>query len=104
MVCRHYSNFFPLSLQEFIVITLNTPSDDAIQPPIIDPDPQITCDLMGEREFFLDACKEKHYEFSSLRRAQYSTLVMLTDILSQTGDNLVHICKHCKARVGTWWH
>lgn len=90
--------------KEFIVITLNTPSDDAIQPPIIDPDPQITCDLMGEREFFLDACKEKHYEFSSLRRAQYSTLVMLTDILSQTGDNLVHICKHCKARVGTWWH
>lgn len=69
--------------KEFIVIRLNNPSD-SLQPAIIDPDPQITCDLMGEREFFLDKCKEKHYEFSSLRRAKYSTLSICGSEHTQT--------------------
>ena len=49
-------------------------------PPIIDPDPMITCDLMDGRDAFLTMARDKHQEFSSLRRAKYSTLAMLYEI------------------------
>lgn len=73
-------------------------------PPIIDPDPMITCDLMDGRDAFLTMARDKHQEFSSLRRAKYSTLAMLYEIHNQGRDNFVYTCNHCKAHVETRWH
>lgn len=48
--------------------------------------------------------RDKHQEFSSLRRAKYSTLAMLYEIHNQGRDNFVYTCNHCKAHVETRWH
>ena len=37
---------------------------------IVDPDPPMSCDLMDGRDSFLTLAREKHYEFSSLRRTK----------------------------------
>lgn len=49
-------------------------------PPIVDPDASINCDLMDGRDAFLTMAREKHYEFSSLRRAKWSSLALLYEL------------------------
>lgn len=70
-------------------------------PPIVDPDPLIPCDLMDGRDAFLTLARDKHLEFSSLRRAQWSTMCMLVELHSQSQDCFVYTCKH---HVETRWH
>lgn len=72
--------------------------------PIQDPDPPINCDLMDGRDSFLTMARDKHYEFSSLRRAQYSTLCMLYELHNQGQDKFVYTCNHCKNHVETRYH
>ena len=36
-----------------------------------DPDPLISSELMDARDSFLTMCREKHWEFSTLRRATF---------------------------------
>ncbi|XP_033112096.1 histone acetyltransferase p300-like [Anneissia japonica] len=50
---------------------------------IQDPDSYISCDLMDGRDAFLKFAKGKHLEFSSLRRAKHSTMVMLVELYNQ---------------------
>lgn len=72
--------------------------------PIQDPDPFISCDLMDGRDAFLTLAREKHYEFSSLRRAKYSTMSMLYELHNQGQDKFVYTCNECKAHVETRYH
>lgn len=72
--------------------------------PIHDPDPFINCDLMDGRDAFLTLAREKHYEFSSLRRAKYSTMSMLYELHNQGQDKFVYTCNSCKAHVETRYH
>lgn len=72
--------------------------------PIQDPDPFINCDLMDGRDAFLTLAREKHYEFSSLRRAKYSTMSMLYELHNQGQDKFVYTCNSCKAQVETRYH
>lgn len=85
--CTADSHFFIFSLQ-----------------PIQDPDPLINCDLMDGRDAFLTLARDKHYEFSSLRRAQFSTLCMLYELHNQGQDKFVYTCNNCKNHVETRYH
>lgn len=71
---------------------------------IHDPDPYISCDLMDGRDAFLTMARDKHQEFSSLRRAKFSTLALLYELHNQQKDNFVYTCNTCKAHVETRWH
>ena len=46
------------------------------------------CDLMDGRDAFLTMAREKHFEFSSLRRCKYSTLVLIYELHTQVGSSL----------------
>lgn len=67
---KHRDMFFVLRLK-------NVPSHSGggielqVTQAIADPDPLISSDLMDARDSFLTMCREKHWEFSSLRRATY---------------------------------
>jgi Zinc finger, ZZ type len=72
--------------------------------PIQDPDPFINCELMDGRDAFLTMARDRHYEFSSLRRAKYSTMSMLYELHNQGQDRFVYTCNNCKNHVETRWH
>ncbi|XP_074650502.1 histone lysine acetyltransferase CREBBP-like [Tubulanus polymorphus] len=88
----------------FFVIRLHSAQTAASLPPIQDPDPYIQCDLMDGRDAFLTLAREKHYEFSSLRRAKLSTLALLHELHNQGKDNFVYACNNCKNQVETRFH
>ncbi|XP_071976259.1 CREB-binding protein isoform X1 [Engystomops pustulosus] len=73
-------------------------------PPIVDPDPLLSCDLMDGRDAFLTLARDKHWEFSSLRRSKWSTLCMLVELHTQGQDRFVYTCNECKNHVETRWH
>lgn len=73
-------------------------------PAIKDPDPFVTNDLMDGRDAFLLLAREKHYEFSSLRRAKFSTLAMVYELHTLGKDNFVYTCNSCKANIVTHYH
>ena len=73
-------------------------------PPITDPDPLIQNDLMDGRDAFLTMAREKHYEFSSLRRAMFSSMALLYELHNQSKDSFVYTCNKCKNQVETRYH
>lgn len=91
-------------LQVFFVIRLIAGPAANSLPPIVDPDPLIPCDLMDGRDAFLTLARDKHLEFSSLRRAQWSTMCMLVELHTQSQDRFVYTCNECKHHVETRWH
>lgn len=72
--------------------------------PIQDPDPLVNCDLMDGRDAFLTMARDRHYEFSSTRRARFSTLCMLYELHNQGQDKFVYTCNTCKSHVETRYH
>lgn len=80
----------------FFVIRLHSLADAAKLKPIQDPDGQINCDLMDGRDAFLTMAREKHYEFSSLRRAKFSSMCMLYELHNSSNDRFVYTCNVCK--------
>jgi len=64
----------------FFVIRLHSTQSAASLPPINDPDASLNCDLMDGRDAFLTLAREKHFEFSSLRRAKFSTMALLYEL------------------------
>ncbi|XP_052395176.1 CREB-binding protein isoform X6 [Carassius gibelio] len=72
--------------------------------PIVDPDPLLNCDLMDGRDAFLTLARDKHWEFSSLRRCKWSTMCMLVELHNQGQDRFVYTCNECKHHVETRWH
>ena len=59
---------------------------------------------MDGRDAFLTLARDKHFEFSSLRRAQFSTLCMLYELHNQGQDKFVYTCNNCKSAVETRYH
>ncbi|VDL98160.1 unnamed protein product [Schistocephalus solidus] len=88
----------------FFVIRLHRNNAAASLPPIVDPDPLIQSELMESRDSFLQMAREKHLEFSSLRRAKYSTMVMLYELHNEGRQNFMYSCNVCKAQIETRWH
>ncbi|XP_028303327.1 CREB-binding protein isoform X3 [Gouania willdenowi] len=88
----------------FFVIHLHPAPMVNTLPPIADPDPLLSCDLMDGRDAFLTLARDKHWEFSSLRRCKWSTLCMLVELHNQGQDRFVYTCNECKHHVETRWH
>ncbi|KAH0616852.1 hypothetical protein JD844_028280 [Phrynosoma platyrhinos] len=87
----------------FVIRLIAGPQANSL-PPIIEPDPLIPCDLMDGRDAFLTLARDKHLEFSSLRRAMWSTMCMLVELHTQSQDRFVYTCNECKHHVETRWH
>ncbi|CAN8012395.1 unnamed protein product, partial [Ixodes pacificus] len=85
----------------FFVIRLHSAQAAVSLPAIHDPDLLMQCDLMDGRDAFLTLAREKHYEFSSLRRAKFSTMAMLYELHNQGQDRFVYTCNTCKSHVET---
>ncbi|CAG5123248.1 unnamed protein product [Candidula unifasciata] len=88
----------------FFIIRLHNQQIAASLPPISDPDPPMNCDLMDGRDAFLTSARDKHYEFSSLRRAKFSSIALLYELHNQGKDAFVYTCNVCNAAVETRYH
>ncbi|XP_069502925.1 CREB-binding protein isoform X2 [Ambystoma mexicanum] len=88
----------------FFVIHLHAGPVINTLPPIVDPDPLLSCDLMDGRDAFLTLARDKHWEFSSLRRSKWSTMCMLVELHTQGQERFVYTCNECKHHVETRWH
>ncbi|UYV79933.1 CREBBP [Cordylochernes scorpioides] len=86
----------------FFVIRLHPASEVPNLPPTSDPDSFFNCELMDGRDAFLTLARDKHYEFSSLRRTKFSTMAMLYELHNQGQDRFV--CNKCKNNVETGHH
>lgn len=91
-------------LQVFFVIRLIAGPTANSLPPITDQDSLMACDLMDGRDAFLTLCRDKHLEFSSLRRSKWSSMCMLVELHSQSQDRFVYTCNECKHHVETRYH
>ncbi|XP_065220138.1 histone lysine acetyltransferase CREBBP-like isoform X2 [Planococcus citri] len=89
----------------FFVIRLHSAETAANLPPIADPDQLIACDLMDGGDAFLTMAREKGYEFSSLRRAKFSTMALVYELLyTRIPIDYFYICNKCKKVVEMRFH
>lgn len=95
----HYS----FSQVFFVIRLIAGPTLNSL-PPITDSDPLMACDLMDGRDAFLTLARDKHLEFSSLRRSLWSTMCMLVELHNQSQDRFVYTCNECKHHVETRFH
>lgn len=65
--------------EAFFVIKLHGMNNATDLGPIEDPDPVINCNLMNENQGLLGMLREDQLEFSTLRRAKFSTLAILNE-------------------------
>ncbi|XP_035231401.1 CREB-binding protein-like isoform X3 [Stegodyphus dumicola] len=91
-------------MQAFYVIHLHSAETAEKLPPVVDPDPSISCDLMDSRDVFLTFTRENNYEFSSLRRAKFSTMALLCELRTQGQDNSVFVCNKCHKYIEGRYH
>ncbi|XP_029978288.1 histone acetyltransferase p300-like isoform X2 [Sphaeramia orbicularis] len=87
----------------FVIRLIAGPMANAL-PPIVDPDPLMACDLMDGRDAFLTLARDKHLEFSALRRSKWSSMCMLVELHNQSQDRFVYTCNECKHHVETRFH
>ena len=59
---------------------------------------------MESRDAFLNFAREKHCEFSNLRRAKFSTMASLIELHSLTADKLVYTCHACRQPCDVRYH
>jgi E1A/CREB-binding protein len=64
----------------------------------------MSCDLMDGRDAFLTMAREKHLEFSSLRRVRFSTMTLLYELHTQGQDKFVYTCNSCVKSVENRYH
>ncbi|CAF1106206.1 unnamed protein product [Rotaria sordida] len=88
--------------ESFFVVRLRNPMSNPAT--LSDTDPLIQCDLMESRDAFLNFAREKHCEFSSLRRAKYSTMVSLIELHSSTADKISYTCNSCRQLCDIRYH
>lgn len=84
----------------FFVVRLHSSQSAASLPPVNDPDPLANCELMDGRDAFLTLARDKHYEFSSLRRAKFSSMAMLYELHTGNNDRFSYTCNNCKRQMG----
>jgi E1A/CREB-binding protein len=72
---------------------------------IVDPDPLISSELMDNRDIFMVKSIEEHWEFSSLRRAKYSTMCICYELHNPVGKlekiDLIK-CNECGKSRAIW--
>ncbi|VDD76537.1 unnamed protein product [Mesocestoides corti] len=98
-VQRRLEEMLQRNAEAFLTITLHPRSQVASLQPIKDPDPLFSSELMECRDTFLSRCRERHLEFSTLRRAKFSTLAFLYDIHTENKDAFVYSCNCCQREI-----
>ncbi|CAF3707592.1 unnamed protein product [Rotaria sp. Silwood1] len=88
--------------ESFFVVRLRNPMSNPAT--LTDTDPLIQCDLMESRDAFLSFARDKHCEFSSLRRAKYSTMASLIELHSSTADKISYTCNSCRQLCDIRYH
>ncbi|KAA0194450.1 CREB-binding protein [Fasciolopsis buskii] len=88
----------------FFVIRLHRHNSAASLPPTTDPDQPVHSELMDSRDAFLQMARERHLEFSSLRRAKFSTMVLLYELHMELRQSFMYNCNVCGAQIETRWH
>ena len=88
--------------ESFFVVRLRNPMSNPAT--LTDTDPLIQCDLMESRDTFLNFAREKHCEFSSLRRAKYSSMTSLIELHSSTADKASYTCNSCRQLCDIRYH
>ncbi|VDN60384.1 unnamed protein product [Dracunculus medinensis] len=99
-----YSNF-DKHKEVFFTIRLMSPQSEltAQNSEIKDPDGIYNCDLMDGRDTFLTRARDEHWEFSSLRRAKYSTMCFCQALHTQDkSQGLSYTCNKCQK--AAHWH
>lgn len=70
-----------------------------------DPDEVILCPLMDNRHTFLEVCQYRSFQFDALRRAKYSSLVMLYYLQNPHAQHLRVSCTLCQKKIkDIRWH
>ena len=59
---------------------------------------------MNGRDEFLNFARDKHHEFSSLRRAKYSSMALLWELHTQNTKNVTYTCDKCRQSVESRYH
>ena len=59
---------------------------------------------MDTRDAFLNFARDKHYEFSSLRRAKFSTMALLYELHTSTTDKFTYNCNSCRQQCEIRYH
>lgn len=86
----------------FFVVRLHSVHSAASLGSVNDPDQLISCELMDGRDNFLSTARERHWEFSSLRRAKWSTLALCYELHTQGQDKFTYTCNSCKNNNALW--
>uniref|UniRef100_A0A914RMT6 histone acetyltransferase n=1 Tax=Parascaris equorum TaxID=6256 RepID=A0A914RMT6_PAREQ len=98
-------NNFEKHKEVFFTIRLMSPQSEltAQNSEINDPDPLMPSDLMDGRDTFLTRARDEHWEFSSLRRAKYSSICFCHALHNQEkGEGLSYTCNNCQGTAV--WH
>ena len=95
---KHKDVFFAVLLQQPAL------SGSSPLPGTTDPDQLISCDLMDGRDAFLTMSRERHWEFSSLRRAKFSSMSMVYELHTQSEDKFMYNCNNCHLDVVARYH
>ena len=88
--------------EAFFVIRLRDPMQ--LCPIENDIDILIECDLLDTREAFLGFARHKDYEFSSLRRAKFSTMALLYELHTSTTYRSRYMCNTCQQQCDIRYH
>ncbi|CAF4393078.1 unnamed protein product, partial [Rotaria sp. Silwood2] len=87
---------------QFFVVHLRDPNP--ADPAENDTDSLIPCELMETRDAFLNFARDKHFEFSSLRRAKFSTRALLYELHKLTTDKFIYNCNICQQQCDIHYH
>lgn len=72
--------------------------------PIRDPDNFVDRFIMNGHSAFFDFARDNNYEFSSLRRAKFSTMCILYELHNHEMKTELYVCNICGLHVPTWYH
>ncbi|KJH52894.1 zinc finger, ZZ type [Dictyocaulus viviparus] len=87
----------------FFTIRLVTQQSALSLPDIVDPDPLMASDMMDGRDTFLTRARDEHWEFSSLRRAKFSTLALCHALHeSDVNKDMSYTCNKCNSSNAKW--
>lgn len=85
--------------EAFFVVRLKRDLDPGPMP--ADPDKDIVNELMDGRDQFLTLCRDHNYEFSTPRRAKYSSMMMLYHLHTSEGGDPTYTCNRCQTSLST---
>ncbi|CAF3606319.1 unnamed protein product [Rotaria sp. Silwood1] len=88
--------------ETFFVIRLH--NEITSYPTFHDINAVIQCDIMNTRNIFLSFVCQKNYEFSSLRRAKFSTISLLYELHTSTTDIFTYYCNACRQQCDIYYH